>query len=417
MFCRRPGAIADATDGEVACDSYNRWQQDIALLKSLGAKAYRFSVSWPRVIPLGGRDDPVNEAGLQFYVNFVDTLIAEGIEPVCTLYHWDLPAELDRRYGGLLNKDEFVLDFVRYSKVVFDALKGKVKWWITFNEPWCITILGYHNASFAPGRSSDRTKSPEGDSSTEPWIVGHSILVAHAHTAKLFRDEFKPKWGGEIAITLNGMVSPIQRLKIGLDLPPLGDWVEPWDPEDRADVEACERKLEFSIAWFGDPIYYGRYPDSMKKQLGDRLPDFTEEEVTLIKGSNDFYGMNHYCANYIKHKDTPPAMDDIAGNLELLMVNKAGDSIGPETQSPWLRPYAIGFRRLLNWLSSRYGKPRILVTENGTSLKGENDLPLEKLLEDDFRTWYFREYIGALVDARCEDGVNAIGYLAWSLLE
>jgi beta-glucosidase len=196
-----------------------------------------------------------------------------------------------------------------------------------------------------------------------------------------------------------------------------GDWVEPWDADDVGDIDACERKLEFSIAWFADPIYFGKYPESMVKQLGDRLPSFTSDEATLVRGSNDFYGMNHYCANYIKHKSTPPADDDVAGNVELLMKNKVGDSIGPETQSVWLRPYPVGFRRLLKWISERYGGPKIFVTENGTSIKGENDLPKEQILHDDFRVWYFKEYIQAMVDARCEDGVNVIGYMAWSLME
>jgi beta-glucosidase len=196
-----------------------------------------------------------------------------------------------------------------------------------------------------------------------------------------------------------------------------GDWVEPFDSSDPADIEACERKLDFSIAWFGDPVYFGRYPDSIRKQIGDRLPIFTDEEASLVKGSNDYYGMNHYCANYIKHKATPPAPDDITGNLDLLMENSAGESIGPETQCLWLRPYPIGFRKLLKWLSDRYGRPAIFVTENGTSVKGENDLPRDKMLQDDFRVWYFQEYIGALADARCLDGVNVIGYTAWSLLE
>ncbi|KAF2668243.1 lactase-phlorizin hydrolase-like protein [Microthyrium microscopicum] len=400
VFCNTPGKIADKTSGVTACDSYHQYQQDIDLLKSVGAKAYRFSISWPRIIPLGGRDDPVNEAGINWYVNFVDALLAAGIEPVATLFHWDLPAELNKRYGGPLNKDEFTADFVRYAKVMFEALGSKVKHWITFNEPWCTSILGYHCGIHAPGRCSDRNWSPEGNSATEPWIVGHSLLVAHAHTVKLYREEMKPKFGGKIGITLNG------------------DWVEPWDAKDPADVEACQRKLEFSIAWFGDPVYFGDYPASIRKQIGDRLPEFTEEESALIKGSNDFYGMNHYCANYIRHKDQEVAdEDDIAGNLELLFENKAGESIGPETQSAWLRPYAIGFRKLLVWISKRYDHPTILVTENGTSLKAENDLPVDELLQDDFRAWYFQEYIGAMVDARCLDGVNVIGYLAWSLLD
>ena len=193
--------------------------------------------------------------------------------------------------------------------------------------------------------------------------------------------------------------------------------MEPWDPTDAADIDACQRKLEFSISWFADPIYFGKYPDSMIKQLGDRLPTFTAEESSLLRGSNDYYGMNHYCANYIKHKPTPPEDEDIAGNLELLMENKVGDSIGPETQSAWLRPYPVGFRKLLKWLSDRYDRPKIFVTENGTSIKAESNQPQDQILNDDFRVWYFKEYIQAMVKSRCEDGVNVIGYLAWSLLE
>lgn len=155
----------------------------------------------------------------------------------------------------------------------------------------------------------------------------------------------------------------------------------------------------------------------MRKQLGDRLPEWTPEEIALVRGSNDFYGMNHYCANYIKHKDTEPEPEDHAGNLEILMQNKKGEWIGPETQSVWLRPMPLGFRKLIKWLSDRYGGPTFYVTENGTSLKGENELPLEELLNDEFRVEYFRGYIGALADAHTLDGVDVRGYSAWSLME
>jgi beta-glucosidase len=155
----------------------------------------------------------------------------------------------------------------------------------------------------------------------------------------------------------------------------------------------------------------------MRKQLGDRLPEFTAEEAALVKGSNDFYGMNHYCANYIKHKDTEPELEDHAGNLDILYQNKQGEWIGPETQSFWLRPNPLGFRKLIKWLSDRYNGPTFYVTENGTSLKGENDLPLEQLLDDEFRCEYFRGYIGALADAHTIDGVDVRGYSAWSLME
>ena len=158
-----------------------------------------------RIIPLGGRNDPINKKGIEFYQKFVDDLIDAGITPMITLYHWDLPDELDKRYGGPLNKEEFVADFARYARVVFEAFGSKVKHWITFNEPWCVSVLGYNNGSFAPGHTSDRIKSPVGDSSTEPWIVSHSLLVAHGAAVKIYRDEFKERNGGEIGITLNGM--------------------------------------------------------------------------------------------------------------------------------------------------------------------------------------------------------------------
>jgi beta-glucosidase len=196
-----------------------------------------------------------------------------------------------------------------------------------------------------------------------------------------------------------------------------GDWVEPWDPEDPKDVEACERKLEFAISWFADPIYHGDYPASMRKQLGDRLPKFTAEQKALVQGSNDFYGMNTYCSNYIKHRNGEAAPADYLGNLESLLSNKQGQDIGPETQSPWLRPHAIGFRKLLKWISDRYGHPTIYVTENGTSIKGENDLSKEEILDDEFRVWYFKEYVDAMADAHTKDGVDVRGYMAWSLLD
>ncbi|KEF57909.1 beta-glucosidase [Exophiala aquamarina CBS 119918] len=398
-FCQIPGKIADGSSGDVACDSYHRTDQDIELLKKLGARAYRFSVSWSRVIPLGGRNDPVNQKGLQYYVKFVDDLLAAGIVPFITLFHWDLPDELDKRYGGFLNKDEFVADFANYARVMFEALGDKVKHWITFNEPFCSAVLGYNIGVFAPGHSSDRTRSTVGDGSTEPWIVGHNILIAHANAVKIFRDNYKSKINGEIGITLNG------------------DWTEPYDPHSEADRLACDRKIEFAICWFADPVYFGHYPESMVKQLGDRLPKFTDEERKLITGSNDFYGMNHYCANYIKSKDTDPDPQDVSGNLDVLFEDMNGNSIGPVTQSPWLRPHAPGFRKLMKWLSDRYGGPKIYVTENGTSIKGENDLPMEEILEDDFRVEYFRGYITSMAEAVAEDGINCQGYMAWSLMD
>lgn len=155
----------------------------------------------------------------------------------------------------------------------------------------------------------------------------------------------------------------------------------------------------------------------MRAQLGSRLPEFTPGEIALVKGSNDFYGMNHYCANYIKHIPGPAPPTDHAGMVELLFENNKGEKIGPDTQSPWLKPNPAGFRHLLKWISDRYGKPKIYVTENGTSLKGENDLPRDQLLNDDFRVDYFKGYVKAMAEAYGIDGVNVRSYMGWSLME
>ncbi|KAL5604703.1 uncharacterized protein BROUX77_004889 [Berkeleyomyces rouxiae] len=405
-FCAIPGKIADGSSGVVACDSYKRASGDVALLKSLGAKCYRFSISWSRVIPLGGRNDPVNKIGLDFYIGFVDQLLGAGITPFVTLFHWDLPAALEKRYNGLLDRTEFALDFEHYARLMFKALP-KVKHWITFNEPWCSAILGYSIGINAPGRTSDRTKSPVGDSTHEPWIAGHSILVAHGRAVKAYRSMFQSMpsdntpaaKAGIIGITLNG------------------DFAYPWDPENPLDHAAVTRRLEFSMAWFADPIYFGTYPASMREQLGSRLPEFTDEERELVLGSNDFYGMNHYTSNYAKHKDGPAPAWDFVGHMDLSFWNKTGDCIGEETQSAWLRPNPEGFRNLLVWLSKRYNYPTIYVTENGTSVKGENDLIIGDMVNDDFRVKYFDTYVHAMAKACEEDKVIVKGYLAWSLMD
>lgn len=154
----------------------------------------------------------------------------------------------------------------------------------------------------------------------------------------------------------------------------------------------------------------------MVKQLGDRLPTFTSEEAALVKGSNDFYGMNHYTANFIKHKTGTPPIEDFLGNLETLFESKTGENIGPETQSVWLRPNPQGFHDLLVWISKRYNYPTVYCTENGTSIKGENDLSRDQILDDEFRAEYFRGYIAALAEA-VKDGAKIKGYFAWSLMD
>lgn len=283
-FCRLPGKVIDKSTNADATRAYDLYKEDVQLLKKLGVNSYRFSLAWSRIIPLGGKDDPVNEAGLAYYSNLVDELLANNITPFVTLFHWDTPQALEDRYGGMLNQTRYTLDFERYARVCFAALGDRVKHWITYNEPGVYTLAGYAAGVHAPGRSSLPERNDPGDSSTEPFIVAHTQLVSHARAVKIYRDEFKPTQKGVIGITLHGNYSA------------------PWDEHDPKDVEAAERARQFEIAWFADPVYgSGDYPPCMREQLGDRLPHFTPAEKALVHGSSDFYGMNSKVCTFSIH--------------------------------------------------------------------------------------------------------------------
>lgn len=392
-FSKQPGKTMDGRDGDVATDSYRLWKEDIALLAQYGVKSYRFSLSWSRIIPLGGRNDPVNPKGIAFYSNFIDALLENGIIPFVTLYHWDLPQALHDRYGGWLNKDEIVQDYVRYAKVCFRAFGDRVKHWLTVNEPWCISILGYGRGVFAPGRSSDRERSPEGDSSTEPWIVGHSVILSHAYAVRLYREEFKAAQGGQIGITLNG------------------DWSMPYD-DGPQNVEAAQHALDVAIGWFADPIYLGHYPEYMKQMLRERLPEFTPEELKVVKGSSDFYGMNTYTTNLCRDGGD----DEFQGLVEYTFIRPDGTQLGTQAHCAWLQDYPQGFRELLNYIWKRYKLP-IYVTENGFAVKDEHSKPIEEALQDNDRVDYFKGITTSLKAAVLEDGVDVRAYFPWSFVD
>ncbi|KAH8112866.1 glycoside hydrolase family 1 protein [Phellopilus nigrolimitatus] len=392
-FARTPGKTLDGRNGDVATDSYRLWREDLALLKQYGIKSYRFSLAWSRIIPLGGRLDPINPKGIEFYNNLINGLLENGITPFVTLYHWDLPQALHDRYGGWLNKDEIVKDYTNYARVCFEAFGDRVKFWLTMNEPWCISILGYGRGVFAPGRSSDRFRSPEGDSLTEPWIVGHSVILAHANAVHLYRRDYKRGQGGVIGITLNG------------------DWAVPYDnsPEN---VDSAQHALDVAIGWFADPIYLGYYPAYMKEMLGARLPSFTAAELALVHGSSDFYGMNTYTTNLTRAGGD----DEFQGRAEYTFTRPDGSQLGTQAHCAWLQTYPEGFRALLNYLWVRYKKP-IYVTENGFAVKDENTMSIGQALQDDDRVEYFQGNCEALLAAVHEDGVDIRAYFPWSFLD
>ncbi|OLN81212.1 Beta-glucosidase 1B 2 [Colletotrichum chlorophyti] len=383
-------------NADVACDHYNRVSEDVALMASLGVDVYRFSLAWTRIIPLGGRNDPINEKGIAFYSNLIDQLLAHKIEPVVTIYHWDLPQELYDRYGGFLNTAEFKADFDNYARLCFTRFGDRVKKWVTYNEPYIISIFAHHNGVLAPGRC----KAGGADTKTEPWRVGHTIILSHASVVRLYAQEFQPAQKGVISIVLNG------------------HFYEPYDADSQVHRDAAQRRMEFYIGWFGDPVFLGQdYPASMREYLGCRLPEFTPEERELLHETapiNAFYGMNHYSTKYARALSTPPAEDDWTGNIEESSVNAHGVEIGPMSGVQWLRLAPEGFRKLLNWTWERYHLP-IIITENGCPCPGEDDVAVA--VQDEFRQRYLGLYLDAISRAIYQDGVRVEGYYVWTLMD
>ncbi|CZR65515.1 related to beta-glucosidase [Phialocephala subalpina] len=399
-FSRQPSKTEDGKSGDVATDSYKRWEEDIALMKSYGVNAYRFSLSWSRIIPDGGRNDALNRRGIEHYRKFLLKLRENGIEPLPTLFHWDLPQTLQDRYLGFLCKDEIAADFENYARICFREFGDLVDTWLTINEPNIFALLGHAIGAHAPGRSSDRTKSPEGDSAHEPYIVGHNLLVAHAHAVKAYREDFA-KEGGKIGIVING------------------NWAEPYDDtvESKSAAEEYYTRATLHLA---EPVYSGDYPALLKKLLGNKLPEFTLEESKLLKGSSDFFGLNHYTSFFVhKRKNPIPDADFrsifLGEDVEETFHGPDGVEIAPEAGLSWVRPVPWGFKRLLIDLWKRYGKD-IWVTENGVICPGERYLQRKQGINDQFRINYFRDYVNAIVEA-IEEGTVVKSYIGWSLLD
>lgn len=380
VFCSNPNNCAGET-ADIACDHYHKVREDVAMMKELGLTSYRFSVAWPRILPMGaGR---VNQRGVDFYNILIDELIANNIEPFVTLYHWDLPQSLEYQYGGWLGP-QIVQDFAHYSRVCFEAFGDRVSKWITVNEPWTVAIHGYDEGSKAPGRYQR--------SSTEPYIVGHHLLLAHAAAVKIYRSEFAEKNGGVIGIANSG------------------DYRYPLNPEKKADVAAANRAMEWQLAWFADPIWKGGYPDSMRRILGDRLPQFTEQERAEVMGSSDIFGLNHYSSALAFEPMTETtASGEYWADMNVdyskdpnWKTNCMGWSIVPE-----------GGRDLLEWIRERYNNPPIYITENGSC---EDEPDLDSALHDYGRRDYLEGYIRAFGEA-LDKGVDLRGYFAWSLMD
>jgi len=384
-FADSPGNILGQDTPSVACDHYHRLEEDLDLLADLGVDAYRFSISWSRLLPKGRGS--VNLEGVAFYNRLIDGLLERKIVPWATLFHWDLPQALEVEMGGLLNRDIGSL-FGDYAELCFERFGSRVKNWITLNEPWCSAVLGYGKGYFAPGRISD----------SEPYVAAHHLLLAHGEMVRRYRARFQTEQQGQIGITNNC------------------DWREPLTnrPEDR---QAAEVGLEFFLSWFADPIYRGDYPQSMKERVGERLPRFTDEEKELLQGSSDFFGLNHYTTMLaseiregVEHSDTPLGNGGMADDQQICLTE---DPAWEKTDMGWnIVPW--GCRKLLQWISDRYDNPPIYITENGCAFPSEDNL--DTAVADDKRVSFVNDYLEQC-HAAIESGVDLRGYFYWSMMD
>jgi len=366
-FSHSPGRTLNGETGDVACDHYRRYADDVRLMAELGLNAYRFSIAWSRVLPEGtGR---VNQAGLGFYDRLVDALLERGITPNATLYHWDLPAALDDR-GGWLNPD-VAHWFADYARVVYAKLDDRVKMWATLNEPWVVTDGGYLHGALAPGHRN----------LFEAPIASHNLMRAHGAAVQAYRAEGRNRIG--IVVNLEPKV-------------PASD--------SEADLAAVRRADAYMNRQYLDPVFFGSYPEEMEEIFGEAWPAFPAEDMALIRQPIDFLGINYYTRGVTR--DDPANLPVRNGYVK--QPEHTYTDVGWEVYSPALTG-------LLTWVKERYGDLPLYITENGAAFY---DPPRAKngRIDDPLRVAYYRDHLRACREAM-DAGVDLRGYFAWSLLD
>lgn len=373
-LCRQPGAITDGTDGSVACDHYHRWPEDLAVMKELGLNAYRFSVAWPRIIPTGR--GAVNQKGLDFYERLVDGVLAHGLRPMLTLYHWDLPQPLQDQ-GGWASR-EIVSAFEGYTDVVTRRLGDRVKDWVTINEPWCVAVLGHVHGSQAPG--------------LKDWKLGlraaHHVLLAHGRSVPIIRRNV-----------------PDAKAGIVLILPPCEA------ASDSAADQAATRALDGEFnRWYLDPLYGRGYPEDKKAEYAAaghaQNFDFVQPgDLETIATPTDFLGVNYYSRAIVRSGALPES--------ENSPRRIAAPDASTLTDMGW-EVYPQGLTAMLERVHREYGPKALFVTENGAAYPMEPGADGE--VHDEPRRVYLEGHLAACCDA-VDAGVPLQGYFAWSLLD
>ncbi|KAI9116551.1 hypothetical protein K1719_012718 [Acacia pycnantha] len=392
-----PEKISDHSTGAVADDFYHRYKNDIQLMKKIGLDSFRFSVSWSRIFPEGR--GKVNDLGVKFYNNLINELLANGLTPFITLFHWDLPQALEDEYGGF-RSPKVVDDFQEYANFCFKTFGDRVKNWVTLNEPYSFSVNGYNGGTFAPGRCSNYVgKCTAGDSSTEPYLVAHHLLLSHAAAVKLYKTKYQAAQKGKIGITI------------------VTHWFEP-KSKAMVDRDAANRALDFFFGWYADPITHGDYPQSMRSFVGDRLPKFTKAESEILKGSYDFLGVNYYTTNYAENplSTSTVNMSYFSDMRVTLSTTRNGLHVGTPTALSWLFIAPKGIHQLMVYIKDKYHNPPIYITENGVAELNNASKPAQEAIKDSMRIRYHDNHLRNLLQA-IKDGVNVKGYYAWSFFD
>jgi len=362
-FCATPGKVRNSDSGDVACDFYHRYREDVALMRELGLDAFRFSIAWPRVLPKGrGR---VNKAGLDFYDRLVDELLAHGIEPFATLFHWDTPQALEDA-GGWPSRATAEA-FVEYAEVVAGRLGDRVRYWITHNEPWVCAWIGHAWGQHAPGRTSE----------TDAVAAAHHLLLSHGWAVDVIR---RAASDAQVGITLNLAHSY-----------PASDTPEDEAAAWRVDGEGCR--------WFLDPIFRGSYPADLLERNELVAPFVQDGDLEAMSAPCDFLGVNNYFRFIVSAGTDGPRMER--------------NDDAEHTDMGW-EVYPDGLRRLLVRVAEDYAPPAIYITENGAAFGDVRTH--DGLVHDPERTEYLASHIDA-VGRAVADGAPVKGYFVWSLLD
>lgn len=359
-FCTQAGAISDKTDGRIACDHYNRYKEDVELISSLGLKAYRFSIAWPRVIPTGR--GVVNKKGLDFYDRLVDELLAKDIAPYATLYHWDLPQVLEDR-NGWVNRDT-AYSFVDYTQAVVERLGDRVASWATLNEPFVSASLGYRTGEHAPGRKS----------LPDAIAASHHLLLAHGLAMPVIR-ELAPN--SDAGIVLNFT-------------PAFAHSEDPKDQQAFAVVDGWDNR------WYVEPIAGLGYPADTAESLGWDQNEVQAGDLETIAAPIDFLGVNYYTRQTIAASAQQPP--------QTLPLTDMGWEIYPQ-----------GIREILTTLHERHAFKKYYITENGAAML-DTAIDDNEFVDDQDRIDYLHDHLQQVAQA-IENGVPVKGYFAWSLFD